>query len=259
MNNFEKQYCEILSYCLKKGEKIKGRNGKTRQISGAQIRANLFNGFPIVTGKQIFPQSCFIETEWMLKGITNVKWLNERGVKIWDQWANEDGELGPVYGHQLLNFNSINQINTLIKEFESNKYSRRLLCSMWNPGDLDKMNLPPCHYAFQFVLYNDKVDIVVSMRSLDLFVGLPYDMVMYATILASFAKEFNLLPNEVIINASNAHVYEEHVAAAAIYCGRTKYKLPRLISCSTLRNFSYLEMSIEDYNFQPRLKVNVIK
>jgi thymidylate synthase len=259
MNNFEKHYCDVLSYCLKKGEKVIGRNGKTRQISGAQIKANINEGFPIVTGKQIFPKSCFIETEWLLKGLTNVKWLNERGVKIWDQWANEDGELGPVYGHQLLNFNGINQIKNVLEEAKKNKYSRRLLCSMWNPGDLNKMNLPPCHYAFQFVIFNNKVDIVVSMRSLDLFIGLPYDVVMYATILVCFAKELKLNANEIIINAANAHVYEEHVSAAAIYCGRIKNKLPKLKSCSTISNFSYLDMNIEDYNFQPRLKVNVIK
>lgn len=259
MNDFEKQYSEILSYCLKKGHKVIGRNGKIRQISGAQIRANLNNGFPIVTGKQIFPKSCFIETEWVLKGITNVKWLNERGVKIWDQWANEDGELGPVYGHQLLNFNGINQLDNIIQEAKKNKHSRRLLCSMWNPIDLNKMNLPPCHYAFQFIIFNNKVDIVVAMRSLDLFIGLPYDIVMYSTILVAFAKELNIEANEVIINAANAHVYEEHVSMAAIYCGRAKYKLPKLISCSTISNFSYLDMNIENYNFQPRLKVNVIK
>lgn len=259
MNSFEKQYSDVLSHCLKKGEKVIGRNGKTRQISGAQIKANLNEGFPIVTGKQIFPKSCFIETEWLLKGLTNVKWLNERGVKIWDQWADENGELGPVYGHQLLNFNGVNQINNIIQEAKKNKYSRRLVCSMWNPVDLNKMNLPPCHYAFQFVVFANKVDIVVSMRSLDLFIGLPYDIVMYSTILVSFAKELNIDANEVIINAANAHVYEEHVSMAAIYCGRNKYKLPKLISCSTISNFSYLDMNIEDYNFQPRLKVNVIK
>jgi thymidylate synthase len=259
MNDFEKQYCDVLSYCLKKGYKVIGRNGKTRQITGAQIRANIKNGFPIVTGKQIFPTSCFIETEWMLKGFTNVKWLNEKGVKIWDQWANSDGDLGPVYGHQLLNFNGINQLNNIIEEAKKNKYSRRLLCSMWNPCDLSKMSLPPCHYSFQFVISNNKADIVVCMRSLDLFIGLPYDIVMYSTILVAFCKELNLEANEVIINAANAHVYEEHISSTAIYCGRQKHKLPTLLKTSTITNFSYLDMQIENYNYEQRLKVNVIK
>ena len=259
MNNYETIYSNIMSQCLKVGQKVIGRNGRVRQITAAQIRANLNEGFPVVTGKQIFPKSCFIETEWLLKGITNVKWLNERGLKIWDQWADNNGELGPVYGHQLINFNGVNQIKHIIKDAKENKHSRRLLCSMWNPNDLNKMQLPPCHYAFQFVITNTKVDIVVSMRSLDLFIGLPYDMVMYATILSSFANELGLEANEVIINAANAHVYEEHISSAAIYTNRKKHKLPELVSASTISNFSYNEMAIKNYTHDSRLEVNVIK
>jgi thymidylate synthase len=259
MNNYEKKYSDILSNCLKSGNKVTGRNGKTRQITAAQIRADLNEGFPVVTGKQIFPKSCFIETEWMLNGYTNVNWLNEKGVKIWDQWADEDGNLGPVYGHQLLNFNGTNQLKHVIEEAKANKYSRRLLCSMWNPSDLSKMALPPCHYSFQFVIANNKADIVVSMRSLDLFIGLPYDMVMYASILQSFSNELNLVPNEVVINAANAHIYEEHISSAAIYVGRKKNRLPKLIKSSSFSNFKADEFEISDYNYEPRLAVNVIK
>jgi thymidylate synthase len=259
MNNFEKGYSDIMSSCMKRGTKIIGRNGATRQISGAHIRANLKEGFPIVTGKQIYPKSCFVETEWLLSGQSNIKFLNANGVHIWDQWADDNGDLGPVYGYQLLDFNGINQFENVIREFKANKYSRRLLFTMWNPGDLLKMNLPPCHYSFQFVVTNNFVDIIVSMRSLDLFIGLPYDMVMYASILHSFANEFNLIPNEVIINAANAHVYEEHVSSAAIYCGREKFSLPKLINCSKFQNFKHIEMVIEGYNHHSRLIVNVIK
>ena len=145
MNNYEKQYSFIINYCLKHGKEVISRNGKIKQITAAQIRANLNEGFPIVTGKKIFPKSCFIETEWMLNGLTNIQWLNSRGVKIWDQWADKNGDLGPVYGHQLLSFNGINQIEYIINEVKINKHSRRLLCSMWNPSDLHKMALPPCH------------------------------------------------------------------------------------------------------------------
>lgn len=244
---------------MKKGFEVNGRNGFIRQITGAQIKANLHEGFPIVTGKQIFPKSCFVETEWLLSGQCNIKFLNDNNVHIWDQWADKNGDLGPVYGYQLINFNGVNQIENIIKEYKLNKYSRRLLFNMWNPLDLNKMNLPPCHYAFQFIVTNNYVDIVVSMRSLDLFIGLPYDMTMYATILASFANEFNLIANEVIINAANAHVYEEHIRAAAIYCGRKKHKLPKLIKCSNFQNFKYNEMQISNYNYESRLIVNVIK
>ena len=259
MNNFEKIYSNIMSDCLKKGEKIIGRNGKIRQITGAQIRANLLDGFPIVTGKKIYPKSCFIETEWMLNGLTNIKWLNERGVKIWDQWADKNGDLGPIYGHQLLNFNGVNQINNLVNEYKLNKHSRRLICSMWNPSDLSKMSLPPCHYSFQFIVSNDKIDIVVSMRSLDLFIGLPYDIAMYASLLSSFAKEFNLIAREVVINAGNAHVYEEHVKEAAIYIGRDKYDLPKLLNTSNFTNFNANDFELSKYKCWDRLVVNVIK
>jgi thymidylate synthase len=165
MNNYEKSYSNILIDCLNSKELILGRNGYTKQITATQIRANLNEGFPIVTGKKIFPKSCFIETEWMLHGHTNVKWLNERNVNIWDQWADENGDLGPVYGHQLVNFNGVNQIENIVKETQSNKHSRRLLCSMWNPNDLQKMLLPPCHYSFQFVISNNKVDIVNKQKA----------------------------------------------------------------------------------------------
>lgn len=259
MNNYESNYSSVIMQCLKNKNIVIGRNGKIRQIVGTQIRANLQEGFPIVTGKQIFPKTSFIETEWVLKGITNTKWLNDRGVKIWDQWADNNGNLGPVYGHQLINFNGVNQIENLIKEVKKNKHSRRLLCSMWNPVDLEKMKLPPCHYSFQFVISNDKVSIIVSMRSLDLFIGLPYDMAMYATILSCFANELNLIAEEVVINAANAHVYEEHISSAAIYCSRNKQKLPKLVNCSNFTNYNYKEMLLSEYKHDSRLKVNVIK
>jgi thymidylate synthase len=259
MNNFEQMYSTVMSTCMKTGIKVNGRNGRVRQITAAQIRANLNDGVPVVTGKQIFPRSCFVETEWLLSGQSNIKFLNDNKVHIWDQWADDNGNLGPVYGYQLNNFNGINQITNILNDFKLNKHSRRLLFTMWNPNELQDMSLPPCHYAFQFVIANDIVDIVVSMRSLDLFIGLPYDMVMYASILCSFANEFNLKANEVIINAANAHVYEEHVSSAAIYCNRKKLTLSKLISCSNFTKFKFNEMKIENYEYHSRLIVNVIK
>ena len=245
MNKFEKQYSDIINNVCKKGSRVVGRNGKTRQITGVQIRTNLKDGFPLVTGKQIFPKSIAIELEWMLKGLTNVNYLNSRGVKIWDEWADENGELGPVYGHQILSFNGVNQIDLLINEFKKNKFSRRLLISMWNVNDLHKMKLPPCHYSFQFVADVDNfIDIVVTMRSLDLFIGLPYDIAMYSLMLSSFAKEFNLIPREVIINAANAHIYEEHIGPASVYALRNKFELPKLNNTSIFTNFNSEEIKL---------------
>jgi thymidylate synthase len=259
MNNYEKNYCTTIKNCLHNGKKVCGRNGNVLQITAAQIRANLNNGFPIVTGKQIFPNSCFIETQWILDGKTNIKWLNENNVKIWDLWANENGDLGPIYGKQLLDFNGINQIEYIVQETKLNKHSRRLLCSMWNPNDINKMALPPCHYSFQFVVENNIVDIVVTMRSLDLFIGLPYDMVMYASILSSYANEFNLQANEIIINAANAHIYFEHIDACQLYLKQKKYNLPILISSSKFSKFNHKEMIINNYNHSKRIVVPIIK
>lgn len=259
MNKYEKDYSNILLNCLNSNKLVLGRNGYTYQITGTQIRVNLKNGFPILTGKKIFPKSCFIETEWMLNGHTNIKWLNQKNVKIWDQWADKNGDLGPIYGHQLLNFNGINQIKNIVEETKLNKHSRRLLCSMWNPKDLHKMALPPCHYSFQFVVNNNEVDIVVSMRSLDLFIGLPYDMVMYSSILASYANEFNLKANEVIINAANSHIYKEHINAVYLYLKNKKYKLPKLLNASNFSNFISNEMVISEYKSNERIIVPIIK
>jgi thymidylate synthase len=259
MNNYEKNYSSALKKCLHKGVIVDSRNGNVKQLTGIQIIANLKNGFPIVTGKQIFPKSCFIETEWLLSGITNTKWLNERGVKIWDQWADENGDLGPVYGHQLINFNGINQIKNVLNEAKINKHSRRLLCSMWNPTDLKKMQLPPCHYSFQFVITNDIVDIIVTMRSLDLFIGLPYDMAMYAIILTGFANELNLKANKVIINAANAHIYENHIEPVNVYLKNKKHKLPKIETLTTISNFESNKILIKNYIHEPRIIAQVTK
>ena len=259
MNSFEEEYSTVIKNCCKKGSKLKGRNGNVRQLTAVQIRANLNQGFPIVTGKQIFPNSVFIELEWMLNGFTNIKWLNDKGVKIWDQWADEKGDLGPVYGHQILNFAGVNQLEQISEEFKNTKNSRRLLVSMWNPTDLDKMALPPCHYAFQFVLENNIADIVVSMRSLDLFIGLPYDMAMYATLLVSFCKEHNLTPREIIINAANGHIYEEHIGSAAVYANRLKFNLPKVLNVPALSVYKAEGIVIDGYKYHSRLKVDVKK
>ena len=195
MNRFEENYSDVIHQVARKGKKINSRNGKTRQLTSVQIRADLSEGFPIVTGKKVFPKSMAVETEWLLKGETNTKFLNERGVKIWDQWADEDGNLGPVYGYQVRNFAGVDQLKELISNLKSKYNSRRHGVSMWNPADLPEMKLPPCHYSFQIVTYPDSIDIVVSMRSLDLFIGLPYDMGMYSLYLAQCVK--NLIKNLV--------------------------------------------------------------
>lgn len=257
MNRFEEDYSTLIKSVCRHGERIQGRNGKVRQITGTQIRAHLAEGFPIVTGKKVFPKSMFIETDWMLKGDTNIKFLNDNGVHIWDKWADGNGDLGYVYGKQLVDFNGINQLKKLVEGLKASYNSRRHLVTMWNPLELDDMALPPCHYSFQIITYPAKMDLVVSMRSLDLFVGLPYDIVMYSAILSSLCKELNKKPGEVIINAAACHIYEEHISSASIYANRAKHKLPILLECSSFSNFSWEKLELSDYKFEGRLKVNV--
>lgn len=261
MNKFEEQYSALMREVLRDKNVVTGRNGRVRMKTAVQIRANLAEGFPLVTGKQIFPKSIAVETEWFLKGFTNTRWLNALGVKIWDQWADENGDLGPVYGKQLRDFNGFDQLKELVDLAKKEPYSRRLVVNLWNPTDLSKMKLPPCHYGFQFVIHNKQVDVVVTMRSLDLFVGLPYDVAMYALILSSFVKEIGdgYFAGEVILNAANAHIYEEHTGPASIYIGRKKATLPVLRNAPSILNFDYNQVVIEGYNPEKRITVNVKK
>ena len=259
MNNYEKDYSALLIDVLENGEKTESRNSIVFKKTACQLRVDLSEGLPVVTGKKIFPRSSFVEIEWLLSGDTNTKFLNDNGVKIWDQWSNKNGDLGPVYGKQLVDFNGVNQLKELMNQLKTDPMSRRHLVSMWNPSELSEMALPPCHYSFQIVSYSSKLDLVVSMRSLDLFIGLPYDMLMYSVILSAICKELNKIPGEVIINAADCHVYEEHIESAMVYAERKKYELPKLLKVPIFSKFNFKEVEISDYKTNPRLKVNVLK
>jgi len=259
MSKFEKQYKQVLSEVLKAKNIVNGRNGKVRQITGVQIRADLREGFPLVTSKKIFPKSIAVELEWLLRGETNVKFLNDQGVHIWDQWADNSGDLGPVYGKQIRAFNGeYDQLKSLLRRLKAEPFSRRHLVSMWNPSETDSMALPPCHYSFQFVRDTKGLDLVVSMRSLDLFIGLPYDIAMYALLLKTVAKELEVVAREVVINAANAHVYEVHAGAAATYKGRDVKALPR-VEVPKISAYRWNRVEVYDYEPLPRIKVPVVK
>jgi len=257
MNQFEFFYQAHLKDVAFHGHKIKGRNGDTRQLIGTQIQANLSEGFPIITARRVFPKTMAIETQWMLEGRTNINWLNNKGVKIWDKWADEYGELGPVYGKQLIDFNGINQIRNLIRDIKKDKNSRRHLITYWNPNDLKKMALPPCHHSFQ-VLITDTVNIVVTMRSLDMFIGLPYDMGMYAIICSAIAKELDMGAGKVIINAASAHIYTTHMNLIEQYLSNKPLSLPHLMNISTFTDFNAEEFQITNYAYVEHLKPEVI-
>ena len=257
MNQFEFFYQNHLKDVAYHGHKITGRNGDTRQIIGKQIQANLEEGFPIITARKVFPKTMGLETQWMLEGRTNINWLNKRGVKIWDKWADKYGELGPVYGKQLIDFNGINQTRNLIRDIKKNRSSRRHVVTFWNPNDLKYMALPPCHSSIH-VLITSKVNIVVTMRSLDLFIGLPYDMGMYAIICSAIAKELNIPAGQVIINAASTHIYTEHMNLIEQYLSNKYLSLPRLTNISTFTDFNAEEFQLTNYKYVEHLKPEVI-
>lgn len=260
MSNFEKQYKATLQNVLRKKNEIHGRNGVVRQQTGITVEANLEEGFPIITGRKAYFKNMLAEARWMLKGDTNTKYLKEQGVSIWDLWADENGNLGPIYGHQMRNFNGVDQIQNLLKGLKTNRFSRRHIVNFWNPNDLDKMALPPCHFAFEVVANKGSFDIVVFMRSLDLFVGLPYDIGVYSLYLIALSNQFNVKPGKVVIMAGNAHVYSQNVNQAAYYCTTKNHKLPRLNHNNiTFLNFQNVTPELINYTHEKPIKVLPIK
>lgn len=257
MENFETAYKRHLHDVTYHGENITGRNGTTSQILGKQISANLEEGFPIITSRRVFAKTMAIETQWMLEGRTNVNWLNNKKVNIWNKWADENGELGPVYGKQLIDFHGKNQIKNLVLNIKKNLYSRRHVVTYWNPNEIKLMALPPCHYSFQ-VLITNRVNIIVTMRSLDMFVGLPYDMGMYSIICSSIAHELKMKAGKVIINAASAHIYTEHKPLIKQYLNNNQFALPILHSVSTFTNFNASEFSLMNYCYSEHLKPEVV-
>lgn len=260
MNTFEKEYQQTLKSVLRTRRQVKGRNGIIRQATGVTIKADLGKGFPIITGRKAFFKNIKHEAAWMLSGDTNVKYLNDNGVSIWNQWADDNGDLGPVYGHQFRNFNGIDQIDNLINSLKNHRYSRRHLVNLWNVTQLSEMALPPCHFAFEVVAYPDRFDLVVFMRSLDLFIGLPYDMGVYALYLTAIANEFNVKPGSVVIMAGNAHVYETHVNLASTYVMADIFDSPKLKTSNfTLSNFDVSNIELVGYKSNKAVKVLPIK
>lgn len=259
MNKFEKTYCNILNKCLQKGDLINSRNGETLQLIGESIKVDVTKFLPVVTGKKIYPKTCFYETEWIIKGETSNTWLNNKGVHIWDKWADENNNLGPIYGKQLRNFNGFDQLKNLVEKAKNNIYDRRLICNLWNPNDIGKMALPPCHYSFQFIATNNFFDIVVTMRSLDLFIGLPYDILMYSIILKSFCAEIGYEARNVIINIASAHIYKEHIESVKKYINAKKYSPPKLLEVPKILNFDSEKIKISEYICGERIIVDVKK
>jgi thymidylate synthase len=271
-----KQYLDLVKHVLENGNQKGDRTGTgTKSVFGYQMRFDLAEGFPIVTTKKLHLKSIIYELLWFLKGDTNIKYLKENGVKIWDAWADENGDLGPIYGHQWRNWNSeeIDQIADLIKELKANPNSRRMLVSAWNPGVLpdtsisfaanvanNKAALPPCHAFFQFYVADGKLSCQLYQRSADIFLGVPFNIASYALLTMMIAQVCELQVGEFIHTFGDAHIYNNHLEQLELQLSRKPKSLPKMILNPAVKDifeFTYDDFTLENYEPHDAIKGSV--
>lgn len=261
-----KPYLDLMQQVLDHGVEKGDRTGTgTRSLFGHQMRFNLADGFPLLTTKKLHTKSIIYELLWFLRGETNIAYLNEHGVRIWDEWADERGELGPVYGAQWRSWpardgGTIDQITAVLSEIKRNPDSRRLIVSAWNPADLPEMALPPCHLLFQFYVAAGKLSCQLYQRSADIFLGLPFNIASYALLTLMMAQVSNLQPGEFIISLGDCHLYTNHFDQARLQLTRAPYPLPRMQltpAITDLFAFDYSDFTLLDYQAHPHIKATV--
>jgi thymidylate synthase len=261
-----KQYHDLLKHVLENGTYKSDRTGTgTYSVFGYQMRFDLNQGFPLLTTKKLHTRSIIHELLWFLKGDTNIAYLKENGVSIWDEWADENGNLGPVYGHQWRSWpakdgKTIDQISNLIAQIKKNPDSRRLLVSAWNPADVDKMALPPCHTMFQFYVANGKLSCQLYQRSADIFLGVPFNIASYALLTLMVAQVCDLQPGEFIHTFGDAHIYSNHIDQVNLQLSRDFRPLPQMKLNPEIKNifeFSYEDFELLNYNPHPAIKAPV--
>jgi thymidylate synthase len=261
-----RQYLDLMRHVLENGASKQDRTGTgTASVFGYQMRLNLAEGFPLLTTKKLHVKSIIYELLWFLRGETNVKYLQEHGVNIWNEWARENGELGPVYGAQWRSWTSsdgrsIDQISQVIDQIKTNPNSRRLIVSAWNVGEISKMALPPCHLLFQFYVANGKLSCQLYQRSADIFIGLPFNIASYSLLTMMVAQACDLEPGEFIHTLGDAHLYSNHVEQARLQLLRQPLKLPRMKinpSVHSIFEFDYNDFELVDYEAHPHIKAEV--
>lgn len=261
-----KQYHTLLQHVLDQGIKKTNRTGVgTISVFGYQMRFNLEEAFPLITTKKLHVKSIIHELLWFLKGSTNIQYLKENGVTIWDEWADEKGELGPIYGYQWrswtdYNGNHIDQISQLIDEIKKNPDSRRLIVSAWNVAQIKDMRLPPCHILFQFYVAEGKLSCQLYQRSADIFLGVPFNIASYALLLMMVAQVTGLKAYEFIHTLGDAHLYLNHIEQAKLQLSRDCRPLPKMILNPEIKNifdFKYDDFKLEGYNPHPHIKAEV--
>ncbi len=261
-----KAYLDLMSHVLENGTDRGDRTGTgTRSVFGHQMRFDLSDGFPMVTTKKLHLRSIIIELLWFLKGDTNIGWLKENGVSIWDEWADENGELGPVYGYQWRSWptpdgRSVDQITALVKSLKENPNSRRHIVSAWNPALVDDMALPPCHCLFQFYVADGKLSCQLYQRSADIFLGVPFNIASYALLTMMLAQVCDLEPGDFVHTFGDAHLYHNHFEQAREQISRVPYDLPTIKINPDVKDlfaFSYEDFELENYEFHPHIKAAV--
>jgi len=268
-----KQYIDLVTHVLKNGTPKGDRTGVgTKSIFGYQMRFDLNEGFPLITTKKVHLKSIIYELLWFLKGDTNINYLNKNNVNIWNEWADENGNLGPIYGHQWRNWDNreIDQISELIQTLKTNPNSRRMLISAWNPSVLPDTNisfsdnvangkvaLPPCHAFFQFYVTDKKLSCQLYQRSADVFLGVPFNIASYTLLLLMIAQVTNLQPGEFIHTFGDAHIYNNHLEQIELQLSRTPRKLPKILLNPDVKNifdFTFEDFTLLDYDPHPTIK-----
>lgn len=261
-----KQYHDLMRHVLDQGVKKEDRTGTgTVSVFGYQMRFNLQEGFPLLTTKKLHLRSIIHELLWFLKGETNIKYLKENNVSIWDEWADENGNLGPVYGYQWRSWPTpdgrhIDQISNVINQIKNNPDSRRLIVSAWNVGEIEKMKLPPCHAFFQFYVAEGKLSCQLYQRSADIFLGVPFNIASYAILTMMVAQVCDLKPGDFVHTLGDAHLYSNHIDQANLQLSRDFRKLPTLKINPEVKNifdFKFEDFTLEGYDPHPHIKAVV--
>lgn len=261
-----KQYLDLMQDILDNGTQKGDRTGTgTLSVFGRQMRFDLQKGFPLVTTKKLHIRSIIYELLWFLNGDTNIKYLKDNGVSIWDEWADENGDLGPVYGHQWRswptpNHGTVDQITNVLNQIKNNPNSRRHIVSAWNPAEVDNMALPPCHALFQFYVADGKLSCQLYQRSADFFLGVPFNIASYALMVHMFAQQCGLKPGEFIWTGGDVHLYSNHIEQAKLQLSREPLPLPQLKigrKPDTLFDYEYEDFIIENYQSHPSIKAPI--
>ena len=261
-----KQYLDLLDRILTEGVKKEDRTGTgTISVFGNQMRFNLEEGFPLLTTKKLHLKSIIYELLWFLRGDTNIKYLKDHGVSIWDEWADENGELGPVYGHQWRswpdeNGGTIDQIQNVVNQIKNNPDSRRMIVSAWNVAEVERMALPPCHTMFQFYVANGRLSLQLYQRSADTFLGVPFNIASYALLLQMMSQVTGLKAGDFIHTTGDTHLYLNHIEQAKLQLTRAPRPLPRMVinpDVKDIFDFKYEDFQLEGYDPWPHIKAAV--